>query len=132
MRNSVSAVRSRRARLPPCAPMRTARPVLTGVSKSGCDSGVRSIVARRCGSHTATRPRWLAFARTTRPASAACSACHFSKGVDVALAAPDHHHRRVRAGPPQCPNARPWSNPRNQRRLSFSRSVVEGCSIGPV
>ena len=79
MHNSVTAVRFRRARFPPCAPIRTARPVRTGVSKSGCDPSVRSIVARRCGSHTCTRRRRLAFARTTRPASAACSACHFSR-----------------------------------------------------
>ena len=35
-------------------------------------------LARRCGSHTCTRRRRLAFARTRSPASSACAACHFN------------------------------------------------------
>ena len=79
MRNSVTAVRRPRARFPPCESMSTSRPVFTGFSKSNCDAKSRRIVARDAGSHTSTCRCRPACARTTSPASAACSACHFSR-----------------------------------------------------
>ena len=101
--NSVTAVRRPRARFPPCESMNTSRPVFTGVSKSGCDASVRRIVACNCGSHTSTCRCRLAFARTTRPRLRRMLGLPLQQGVDVALPVPDHHHPRLRAGPPQRP-----------------------------